>query len=49
MAFKLSTTAPENAIAYLNGRIYTVDESQPWAEAFIVSPSGTFAAVGVDR
>lgn len=46
MAPLLSATTPENAIAYINGRVYTVDESQPWAEAFIVSPSGIFDAVG---
>lgn len=35
-----------DSIAYLNGRVYTVDKSQPWAEAFIVTPGAKFAAVG---
>lgn len=39
-------TTADKASAYINGRVYTVDESQPWAEAFIVSSSGIFDAVG---
>ncbi|OAA73911.1 Amidohydrolase 3 [Cordyceps fumosorosea ARSEF 2679] len=38
--------ALENATAYINGRIYTVNDAQPWAEAFIVSEAGFFTAVG---
>ncbi|TQV90390.1 exoenzymes regulatory protein aepA precursor [Cordyceps javanica] len=38
--------APENATAYVNGRVYTVNDAQPWAEAFIVSEAGLFVAVG---
>jgi len=34
------------SVAYINGRIYTVNPQQPWAEAFIVSPNGFFAAIG---
>ncbi|PHH86799.1 hypothetical protein CDD83_9736 [Cordyceps sp. RAO-2017] len=41
-----SSTTPDNATAYVNGRVYTVDEAQPWAEAFVVSPDGLFSAVG---
>lgn len=43
-----STIQPpgDNGTAYINGRIFTVNSQQPWAEAFIVSPSGTFATVG---
>lgn len=37
--------ALEGATAYINGRIYTVNDAQPWAEAFIVSEAGFFAAV----
>lgn len=32
--------------AYINGRIYTVNSKQPWAEAFSVSADGIFTAVG---
>jgi predicted amidohydrolase YtcJ len=32
--------------AYINGRVYTVNKDQPWAEAFIVTAKGTFDAVG---
>ena len=42
----MSSTSNQNSIAYINGRIYTINPSQPWVEAFIVSPDGTFAAVG---
>jgi predicted amidohydrolase YtcJ len=35
-----------DSIAYLNGNVYTVDKSLPWAEAFIVTPDAKFAAVG---
>ncbi|EFY86047.1 hypothetical protein J3459_016418 [Metarhizium acridum] len=46
MASHQSTAGLENATAYINGRVFTVDESQPWAEAFIVSAAGVFALVG---
>lgn len=38
----------QTAIAYINGHVYTVDERRPWAEAFIVSTSGHFEAVGTN-
>ena len=37
------------ATAYINGRVYTVDETKPWAEAFIVTDVGLFEAVGSNR
>ncbi len=36
------------AASYIHGHVYTVDEKQPWAEAFIVSDSGHFEAVGTN-
>jgi predicted amidohydrolase YtcJ len=36
----------DNGIAYINGRIFSVNSHQPWAEAFIVSPIGIFTTVG---
>lgn len=36
----------DNSVAYIEGRVYTVDENTPWAEAFIVSATGHFKAVG---
>ncbi|KAF2033665.1 amidohydrolase-like protein 3 [Setomelanomma holmii] len=35
-----------NTVAYINGRIYTINDSSPWAEAFIVSENGYFSHVG---
>jgi hypothetical protein len=32
-----------------HGRVYTINSDAPWAEAFIVCPSGTFIAVGTTR
>lgn len=46
MAANISSTSPSNAVAYIDGRVYTINSSQPWAEAFIVSPTGSFSAVG---
>ncbi|KAH6866044.1 putative exoenzymes regulatory protein aepA precursor [Thelonectria olida] len=46
MAPQLPAATPEDATAYINGRVYTVDEAQPWAEAFVVSASGIFTLVG---
>ncbi|RDA88588.1 hypothetical protein CP532_5888 [Ophiocordyceps camponoti-leonardi (nom. inval.)] len=40
------TPTPDNGTAYINGRIFTANEAQPEAEAFIVSPDGLFTAVG---
>ncbi|KAE8364931.1 amidohydrolase 3 [Aspergillus caelatus] len=37
------------AAAYIHGRVFTVDERKPWAEAFIVSASGRFEAVGTNE
>jgi predicted amidohydrolase YtcJ len=34
------------ATVYINGNVYTVDDSQPKAEAFLVQQDGTFGAVG---
>lgn len=41
-----SSVSQNNAVAYINGKIYTVNKAQPWAEAFIVTPDGKFNAVG---
>ncbi|KAK9439761.1 putative exoenzymes regulatory protein aepA precursor [Metarhizium brunneum] len=46
MASRPSTAGLENATAYINGRVFIVNEQQPWAEAFIVSAEGVFALVG---
>ncbi|ODV91959.1 hypothetical protein CANCADRAFT_30242 [Tortispora caseinolytica NRRL Y-17796] len=34
------------ATAYVNAKVYTVDPSKPWAEAFLVKEDGTFGEVG---
>ena len=36
----------ENATAFVNGHVYTIDDARPWAEAFIVDPNDRFEAVG---
>ncbi|KAF2856101.1 amidohydrolase-like protein 3 [Plenodomus tracheiphilus IPT5] len=44
-----STRVPHNhngSVAYINGKIYTIDPSSPWASAFIVSEDGLFTHVG---
>lgn len=41
-----SSKSSDNAVAFVNGRVYTVNDAQPWAEAFIVNPEGLFEAVG---
>lgn len=46
MVTSYSSTTPNNAVAYINGHIYTVNPSSPHAEAFIVSPNGTFEEIG---
>ncbi|KAH7088427.1 putative exoenzymes regulatory protein aepA precursor [Paraphoma chrysanthemicola] len=42
----LPTSQQSNSLAYVNGRVYTIDDSQPWVEAFIVSEYGIFTHVG---
>lgn len=34
-----------DSVAYVNGRVYTVNDEQPWAKAFIVSPEGIFTHI----
>jgi len=46
MSLAFSSTSPNNGVAYVNGRIYTVNTKAAWAEAFVVAPDGTFTAVG---
>ena len=46
MTANLTSNTSKDAVAYINGIVYTVDQSHPWAEAFIVSPDGLFTAVG---
>ncbi|KAJ4175732.1 hypothetical protein NW755_014789 [Fusarium falciforme] len=46
MSIMESTATAPNSVAYINGRVYTVNKTQPWAEAFIVDPHGKFSAVG---
>jgi predicted amidohydrolase YtcJ len=41
-----STAIARDSVAYINGRVYTVNKAQPWAEAFIVDPYGKFTTVG---
>jgi predicted amidohydrolase YtcJ len=41
-----SSKGSENATAFVNGRVYTINDARPWAEAFIVDPDGKFEAVG---
>ncbi|KAF2687320.1 amidohydrolase 3 [Lentithecium fluviatile CBS 122367] len=48
MAQTISSTTPNNSTAYINGNVFTVNESQPHATAFIVSPDGLFTHVGSD-
>lgn len=45
----MNSSAANNALAFVNGRVYTVDETRPWVTAFIVSPSGRFATLGNDQ
>lgn len=44
-----SSSDSTNSIAYYNGRVYTVNPTQPWAEAFIVSAMGTIEALGPEQ
>lgn len=46
MSAHTSNELQRGAMAYVNGRVFTVNESRPWAEAFIVSEDGLFKAVG---
>ncbi|KAH7471665.1 hypothetical protein FOMA001_g13675 [Fusarium oxysporum f. sp. matthiolae] len=41
-----STAIARDSVAYINGRVYTVNKAQLWAEAFIVDPCGKFTTVG---
>jgi predicted amidohydrolase YtcJ len=43
-----SSTRLTADVAFLNGRIYTVDETQPWVESLAVK-DGRFIAVGTDE
>ncbi|KAL2830131.1 amidohydrolase 3 [Aspergillus pseudoustus] len=38
-----------DAVAYYNGKVFTVNQKQPWVTAFIVSGNGVFEAVGSDE
>ncbi|KAK5076870.1 hypothetical protein LTR64_005651 [Lithohypha guttulata] len=40
------SSTPNNGTAYVNGKVYTVNEKQPWAEAFIASQDGYFITIG---
>ncbi|KAH7348160.1 amidohydrolase 3 [Pyrenochaeta sp. MPI-SDFR-AT-0127] len=46
MPFNLSSIVPADSVAYVNGSVYTIDTSNPWASGFIVSPDGIFTHVG---
>jgi predicted amidohydrolase YtcJ len=46
-AGRSQSTVEDADVVYLNGRVYTVDEAQPWAEAVAVK-DGVFVAVGRD-
>jgi predicted amidohydrolase YtcJ len=41
-----STKRSGNATAFVNGRVYTVDDARAWAEGFIVDADGTFEVIG---
>ncbi|XRM48201.1 hypothetical protein ABZX51_011135 [Aspergillus tubingensis] len=41
-----SSIDSSNALAFHNGRVYTINSDQPWAEAFIVSPTGVIEHIG---
>lgn len=42
-------TSQKDAVAYHNGKVFTLSNTQPHAEAFIVSPDGTFDTVGSNK
>ncbi|PSN67520.1 amidohydrolase 3 [Corynespora cassiicola Philippines] len=46
MSHNSSSAVLANSVAYINGSIYTVDNLNPWASGFIVSPDGFFTHVG---
>ena len=46
MPLIISSNSPDNSLAFIKGRIYTVNDHQSCAEAFIVGPDGLFAAIG---
>lgn len=48
MAAYFSSKTKNNGLAYIGGRVYTIDAERPWASAFIVSAAGVFQAVGDD-
>lgn len=48
MSSLTSSKTPDNGVAYINGRVYTINISQPWASGFIVSSGGVFTQVGDD-
>lgn len=43
-----SSKTGNNATAFTNGRVYTIDAERPWASGFIVSADGVFEVVGDD-
>lgn len=45
-AMPQNTEASSESIAYVNASVYTVDTTNPWASAFIVSRDGIFTHVG---
>ncbi|KAF9889312.1 hypothetical protein FE257_007421 [Aspergillus nanangensis] len=44
-----SSNDANNALAFVGGRVYTINPKQPWAEAFIVSPTGIIEYIGTDE
>jgi predicted amidohydrolase YtcJ len=44
-----SSNDPNNSLAYHNGRVYTINPDQPWADAFIVSATGFIEAIGSEE
>ncbi|KAI1619176.1 putative exoenzymes regulatory protein aepA precursor [Exophiala viscosa] len=49
MSPSFSSESLHNSVAYINGRVYTVNKDAAWAEAFIVDPEGNFSAVGTTK
>lgn len=39
----------QSGAAFIHSLLYTANDRQPWAEAFIVFPSGRFEAVGTNK
>lgn len=46
MVLDISSNSSQNSVAYVGGRVYTINNEQPWVEAFIVAPDGYITAVG---